>query len=371
MIEELWSQFIEFTSKLIVPDWGALIALIPVGLAVAVVLYLIWVVLRFAGAGPTRRGKSRITPRAPAGVHMPGPSFAPVLGAIGMLFLGFGIVWGGLWLLAGGLILLLTLLYWGRESLRDYDAAAAGHGGAEAVAVGALPAPQGTVPEGVHIPAPSFRPLLVGIAMTVLVAGLVLGGWALVLGLISIVVVGLGWLWDATKEYRATERADVTGHLDNGGSPAWPKATFAALAVIVAFALLLSSNVLPNSASEEPAGSGAPAPGASAPAAGGAGPSPVASLAAQGDATITAENIAFTTATVTVPAGRPFKLEFDNKDSQPHNVVFEDASGKKVFEGEIVTGPVVKVYDVPALPAGSYKFICAVHSNMTGTATAQ
>src|SRR5574338_1477303 len=119
MIEELWSQFIEFTSKLVVPDWGALVGLIPIGLAIAVVLYLVWVIVRFANAGPTRRGKRRITPRPPAGVHMPGPSFAPVLGAIGMLFLGFGIVSGGLWLLVGGIILVITLLYWGRESLRD------------------------------------------------------------------------------------------------------------------------------------------------------------------------------------------------------------------------------------------------------------
>jgi plastocyanin len=288
-----------------------------------------------------------------------------------MLFLGFGLVAGGLWAVVGALILLITLLYWGREALRDYDTAAAGHAGDVAI-VGALPAPAGMPPEGVHIPAPSFRPLLVGIAMTVLVAGLVLGGWALVLGFIAIVVTGLGWLWDSTREYRATERADVTGHLDNGGSPAWPKATFAALAVLVAFALLLSSNLLPNSGGEAPAGSGAP--GASAPApggGGGGGASPVASQAPQGDAVITAQNTEFTEKSVTLPAGKPFTLAFDNKDSLPHNVVLEDASGKKVFEGEIVTGPVVKVYDVPAIPAGQYTYVCAVHSNMTGTATAK
>ena len=229
MIQELWTQFIEFTSKLVVPDWGALVALIPVGLLIAVVLYLVWIVLRFGSAGPTRRGKTRITPRAPAGLHMPGPSFAPILGAIGVLFLGFGLVAGGLWAAVGAIILALTLLYWGREALREYDTTAAGHGG-EVVIVGALPAPAGTPPEGVHIPAPTFRPLLVGMAMAILVGGLVFGGWAAVLGFIAIVVTGLGWLWDATREYRATEHADVTGHLDAGGNPPWPKATFAALA---------------------------------------------------------------------------------------------------------------------------------------------
>jgi plastocyanin len=29
------------------------------------------------------------------------------------------------------------------------------------------------------------------------------------------------------------------------------------------------------------------------------------------------------------------------------------------------------VYDVPALPAGSYTFACTVHPNMTGSITAQ
>jgi plastocyanin len=31
----------------------------------------------------------------------------------------------------------------------------------------------------------------------------------------------------------------------------------------------------------------------------------------------------------------------------------------------------VRVYDVPAIPAGSYTFICTVHPNMTGVANIQ
>ncbi len=34
-------------------------------------------------------------------------------------------------------------------------------------------------------------------------------------------------------------------------------------------------------------------------------------------------------------------------------------------------GPAQTVYNVPSLPAGSYTFVCSVHSNMTGTLVVQ
>ena len=45
MIQELWTQFLAFTSKLVVPDWGALVALIPVMLLALGVVYLVWILL--------------------------------------------------------------------------------------------------------------------------------------------------------------------------------------------------------------------------------------------------------------------------------------------------------------------------------------
>jgi hypothetical protein len=205
----------------------------------------------------------RQPPATPAGIHMPGPSFAPLLAATGFFFMVFGMVAGGLWLIVGAIILVITLLYWGREEMRNFDRERAGaHAGA--VAVGALPAPRGTPPAGVHIPPPSFRPLLVSIAFTMLVLGLVIGGWALFFGFAAIVITGLGWLWDARREYAATESADRTGHLDLGGAPAWPKATFAALAILVVLAIVLTTGIFTGQG-DAPAPSGAPA-GSAAPA---------------------------------------------------------------------------------------------------------
>jgi plastocyanin len=225
-------------------------------------------------------------------------------------------------------------------------------------------------PEGVHIPPPSFRPLLVAIGFTALVAGMVIGGWALAVGVIALVLTLLGWLWDARREYVAVEAADRTGHLDLGGAPAWPKATFAVLAILVVVGLVLTTQVVPDNGT---AGASA-APGASgAPAGGGTTASAAPSAMPAADVTVTAQNVAFTTTDIEIPAGKPFKLAFDNRDSGvPHDVVIKDASGAVLYKTEpLLTGPAVSVYDVPAIAAGQYTFVCTVHPNMKGTVTAK
>ncbi|OGO59213.1 MAG: hypothetical protein A2V85_02675 [Chloroflexi bacterium RBG_16_72_14] len=368
MLDELWSALIRFTEQFVVPDWGALVGLLPVILAVVVILYLTWVVYRFTTAGPTRRGVRRLPPVAPAGIHMPGPSFAPVLAAFGVFLLVFGMVVGGPWLWVGLIALVITLLYWGREALRDYDHIASVAG--EHAAVGALPAAAGTPPAGVHMPPPTFRPLLAAVSLTLLVAGMVIGGWALWFGLLAVALVLLGWLRDAWREYAATEAADRTGHLDLGGAPAWPRAIFAALAVIIAGALLLSSGILPNSGGGALPSGG---PGASDGGAGGGGggASPAPSLPAA-DVVVVAENIAWLETSITVPRDRAFTIAFDNRDRDvPHDIVIRDGTGAELFRGDVTTGPSIVVYDVPAIPAGQYPFVCSIHSNMTGTVTAQ
>ena len=40
-----------------------------------------------------------------------------------------------------------------------------------------------------------------------------------------------------------------------------------------------------------------------------------------------------------------------------------------MFKGDIFNGPDKRTYSVPALPAGTYAFVCSVHPNMTGTLT--
>jgi plastocyanin len=86
---------------------------------------------------------------------------------------------------------------------------------------------------------------------------------------------------------------------------------------------------------------------------------------------IAAENIAFDQEEVTVPAGRPLTITFENRDTVQHNVaVFDGDSGDapRLFAGEVFAGPESMPYDAPAFEAGSYFFWCDVHpSLMTGT----
>lgn len=117
--------------------------------------------------------------------------------------------------------------------------------------------------------------------------------------------------------------------------------------------------------------SSAPSAGASA-APSGLAPSGPAPSGPSDETTIeiTALNIAFDKSELEAPADEPFQIVFANNDAGiPHNVEIKDAAGTTVFKGEIFNGVETRTYDVPALAAGSYTFICTVHPNMAGTLT--
>jgi len=87
---------------------------------------------------------------------------------------------------------------------------------------------------------------------------------------------------------------------------------------------------------------------------------------------VTASGIAFTTPNVTAPADKAFVIEFDNQDaSVPHNIQIKDSAGAVKFSGATFSGVATQPYQVPALTAGTYPFLCTVHPTMTGTLTVQ
>jgi plastocyanin len=346
---------------------------LPVGTVLLVAIGLVWIFRRLLTAPPARRGVRRVPPRTPAGVHMPGPSLAPIFAAIGTGLLLLGLVFGGLVLALGVIALVLTLLYWLAEGLRVYD-----HD-IEPTAT-TLPARVDSgPPPGVHMPGPSFRPLLGALGVALLFLGLVFGGWLLAVGVFALVVGLIGWLFDARKEYVKTIEADRTGHLESLPAPQTPSRLFAILAVLVVAAAVAQSGVLTTGpANGGTPGSPGPSGGPAAPPSGGSarpGSSPPGSPPPNGgpaDVTVEAKDIAFVESTWTGPAGKAFKLAFDNEDAGvPHNILMKDSNGAEVFKGEIFNGAGTRIYDIPALPAGQYTFVCSVHSNMSGTATLQ
>jgi plastocyanin len=93
--------------------------------------------------------------------------------------------------------------------------------------------------------------------------------------------------------------------------------------------------------------------------------------APSGGAVITAQNTAFDRGQLAVPAGRPFQLLFENREGAPHNVtIYDDGGAPPLFVGETFGGPGSRTYEVPSIPAGTHKFRCDVHPQMTGTVTA-
>jgi plastocyanin len=87
---------------------------------------------------------------------------------------------------------------------------------------------------------------------------------------------------------------------------------------------------------------------------------------------IAANDLAFSTNSLSAPADEPFQIAFDNQESAPHNVaIYRDSSAAEhVFGSEPFSGPAVVTYFVPALASGSYHFRCDVHPDMAGELTA-
>jgi plastocyanin len=77
--------------------------------------------------------------------------------------------------------------------------------------------------------------------------------------------------------------------------------------------------------------------------------------------------------TLTAPAGKIWHVKIENRDGPPEHHNFAVRSGKS-FAEQIYQSPNFVMgtftYDIPALPAGSYLFICTVHTEvMTGALT--
>jgi len=89
-----------------------------------------------------------------------------------------------------------------------------------------------------------------------------------------------------------------------------------------------------------------------------------------GGVSVVAENTAFDTDQIELPAETPTTLTLDNRDPAAHNVsIYEDetASGTPLFTFEAFAGPAEETFPVEPIPEGEYYFRCDIHPTMEGT----
>jgi plastocyanin len=80
---------------------------------------------------------------------------------------------------------------------------------------------------------------------------------------------------------------------------------------------------------------------------------------------LTAQSHTFDQTTLSVPADQAFHIVFTNAELlTKHNLEIEDGDRNEVFFGKVFDGEATMTYDVPALAAGTYRFLCTVHPEM-------
>jgi plastocyanin len=360
----LMDSLLEVAAIFVQPDWDLIRSLFPILLLVLFVAWFAWTTRKYATLGPTRRAPARVEPITPAHVHMPGGSVAPILAALGAGALFAGLILGGIWLALGAIALVVTLIVWFREGMRDYS---------HLEPSGRMAAPQLPAvvhdgpPPGVHMPGPSIRPLMGALGSAALLGGLVVGGWVLILAVAFFVYTLVGWLVDFTAEYRKVEEADATGHLENIPPRALPARPLQVFAVLFVLAGMWQAGILPPSSTD--AGGPGASPGASGPPAGSPDPG-------GGSLVLVARNIAFDQTSLQVPAGQPFTITLRNEDppTTTHDIdIHESGGGALLQDQQPIAGGSEQAYQYDALEPGEYQFICSVHPipQMTGTLTVQ
>jgi plastocyanin len=98
---------------------------------------------------------------------------------------------------------------------------------------------------------------------------------------------------------------------------------------------------------------GAPASPSATPAA--------ASGATRPTVTIVVRDMAMTPTRLSIPAGQPFRIAFENQDSTMAHGLAIEAGTNELWHGDPIEGPGSVTYDVPALSAGTYTVYCEVH----------
>jgi len=80
---------------------------------------------------------------------------------------------------------------------------------------------------------------------------------------------------------------------------------------------------------------------------------------------VVAQTTAFQATCLAAPANASFTVNFDNKDSLVHNIVFLEShtAAQVMFRGEPVQGPATTTFSAGPFRPGTYAFHCEFHPN--------
>ena len=407
---EIWTGLLEFILALIVPVWGDLIQYIPLLLIGLVILSTLWLISywrRNGAANQPRVPKPRQSGRKPEDLHLPGPSLWPFVAPAGLLLMVGSLAFGALqplisilvlvagilgtpidWVLVqlglahersaatitiatdgsssliavatfglGLTISVIGVIGWYLDAGKEYaEVEAGGHGHAQITAESSASGPAWALepPPGVHLPGPSAWPFLAPVGLFFIVAGFIFGPVLLVGGVIMAAIAALGWTRDADKELIDVEAHGHATPETRDPEKAWPDALIPIYTGVAAIVLVIT--LLPWALTFLPSG------GATDEV---TGPAPV-SMPIVTASTVTQFDID----EIATFADEPFTIDFENQQpGVPHNIAIYETSAQEVefFNGEIFNGPDSRIYEVGALSAGEYFFVCSVHPPMIGT----
>ena len=333
----------------------------PILLLVLFVAWFGWTTRKYATLGPTRRAPARIEPITPAHVHMPGGSVAPILAALGAGALFAGLILGGIWLALGALAMVVTLIVWFREGMRDY-AHLEPSGGTAARQLPAVVV--AGPPPGVHMPGPSIRPLMGALGSAALLGGLVVGGWVLILAVVFLVYT-LHRL--ARRLHRGVPEGRGGRHDRPPREHPGPRAARAGTP-----GLRRPVRARGHVAGGHPRRRHSPTPAALA--------HPESTRlpgAGRRSARRRRQGRRLRQAGAQAPADAPFTITLTNEDDPtlPHDIDIREGPGAPTLQDqEPIPGGESREYSYDPLAAGTYQFFCSVHpgiAGMEGTLTVQ
>ena len=136
--------------------------------------------------------------------HLPPPSLAPLLFALGLIVTGLGAVFPGELLGVGIALIGLSALRWFTEDMGYYEAG----GPAEFRQQPLRIMPEAEAPPGVHMPPPSLSPVIFALGLILTGLGAVFPAELLGAGITLIVFGGVGWWWEDIQAFEEPEHHD-------------------------------------------------------------------------------------------------------------------------------------------------------------------